>query len=139
MAAKKATPKTKPILTEKQELFAIQYVLNGRNASQAYRDVYKPKDTIKETTVWRTGHHVLHNAKVNARVHELMMQTFTGGILSVEERKKILSERAAEGCAKSMDMLNKMDGQYITKVEHSGEVTGGFTLNLTPVKEKLVK
>ncbi len=110
---------TKPQLTEKQESFALAYILNGRNASQAYRDVYDLKEDIKDTTVWRRAHEVLHNSKVQARVEVLQLQQYHGDVMTIEERKLLLTKWSREGDGKAVEMLNKMEGVYVEKREIS--------------------
>jgi len=103
-------------LTEKQELFAIEYVLNGGIAAEAYRKVYDSK-TDSDSSIYVQAHDVLHNSKVALRIHELQMQEYSPHILTIEERKKLLTKWAKEGDGKSIDMLNKMEGIYTEKLE----------------------
>jgi len=103
-------------LTEKQELFAIEYVLNGGTAAEAYRKVYDSK-TDSDSSIYVQAHDVLHNSKVALRIHELQMQEYSPHILTIEERKKLLTKWAKEGDGKSIDMLNKMEGIYTEKLE----------------------
>lgn len=118
------TPSTKKILTDKQENFAITYVTNGGDASDAYRKCYDVGEDTKETTIWVNAHKLLHTTKVSQRIDELRSQKFSGKILTLEQRKVILSELAEAGDTKAVDLLNKMDGVYIEKkeVEHKGQI-----------------
>ncbi len=121
-------------LTDKQENFAITYTVNGGNASQAYRDCYDVGKDTKDTSIWVEAHKVLHNAKVSQRVDELRKQRFSTKILSIEERKKVLSELGLDGDTKAIDLLNKMEGVYIEKIEHSG-TTVQRVINVNPTKK----
>lgn len=56
-------------LTAKQEAFAVEYVRNGRNGSDAYRKAYQNKTTDKQ--VWEEASKLLANPKVAQRVAEL--------------------------------------------------------------------
>ena len=117
MAANNNTPKTKKkqkpqTLTEKQENFAIEYVMNGRNASAAYREVYDVKEDAKPAGVWVAASNLLNSDKVSVRVHQLLMRDIGSKVMTIDERKELLSKQAQQGCTKSMDMLNKMDGSY---------------------------
>jgi len=103
--------KTKQLLTPKQEAFAIEYVLNGGVAAEAYRKVYDSV-TTSDSSIYVQAHTVLHTSKVALRVHELQMQEYSSHILSIEERKKLLTKWAKEGDGKSIDMLNRMEGVY---------------------------
>jgi len=126
------TPKLK--LTDKQEAFAIEYTLNNGNASAAYRKCYDSK-TDSDGSIWVQAHKVLQNSNVSIRVKELRKQKFSNKILSIKERKKILSELSINGDTKALDILNKMDGLYIEKkqVEHSGTIVQR-TINVNPTK-----
>lgn len=111
-------------LTEKQELFAIAYTLNGNNATKAYREFYSIGEDTLDSSVWVAAYKVKENAKVQQRIAELREQRFSKKILSIEERKILLSEQALEGDTKSIDLLNKMEGIYVEKKETkiSGEL-----------------
>ncbi len=102
--------------TEKQENFALEYFLNGRDATEAYKKVY---DTTTDSmnTIYVSAHKVLHNPKVSLRIHQLEIEQYSKHILSVEERKILLTEWAKKGDGKAVDMLNKMDGVYVEKQE----------------------
>ena len=104
-------------LTEKQENFALEYVLNGGNATAAYRKCYDVGETTLETTVWNNAHDAVSNAKVSAGIDENRKQKFSAKVMSIEERKVKLTEWIEGGDSKALDMLNKMDGVYVEKQE----------------------
>ncbi len=104
-------------LTDKQENFKLAYVLNGRNASAAYRECYDVGEDTQPSTVWANAHKLLKNTEVARGIEEISEQRFNGKIMSVKERKKILSELASNSDMKAIDMLNKMDGVYVEKQE----------------------
>ena len=104
-------------LTEKQENFALEYVLNGGNATAAYRKCYDVGETTLETTVWNNAHILLKNTKVSARIDERREQKYSGKVMSIEERRMKLTEWIHDGNNKALDMLNKMDGVYVEKQE----------------------
>jgi hypothetical protein len=116
-------------LTDKQEAFAIAYTLNGGNASKAYRECYNVGENATDGSVWVNAHKALHSTKVSLRVDELRKIKFSKKILSIDERKQLLSEWAIEGDTKSVDLLNKMEGIYIEKVqvEEVEEVKSGMS------------
>ncbi len=109
-------------LTDKQENFSISYVANGGNATAAYKECYNVGKDVSNNTIWVAAHKVLHNNKVSIRIDELRKQRFSTKILSIEERKIILSELGVSGDKNAIDLLNKMEGIYIEKrqLEHSG-------------------
>jgi hypothetical protein len=112
----------KQTLTDKQENFAIAYTINGNNATKAYKECYDVGENTTDGSIWVNAHKVLHNDKVALRIAELREQRFSKKILSIEERKILLSEWANDGDSKSLDLLNKMEGVYVEKVEHSGQI-----------------
>ena len=120
-------------ITHKQEIFAIEYIMNGGNASDAYRAAYNVKKSTKPASIWREAHNVLHNIKVTSRINELREMTYGGHILSIQERKELLSRWAENGSIKAIDILNKMENVYVKKIDHSGKIHARFILNLMPI------
>ena len=102
-------------LTDKQERFAVEFVKNGGHQTKAYIEAYKPKESAKMNTIYRNAFDVRVNAKVSARIRELQLASYAGDILSIKERKVILSSLAVNGNIKAMDQLNRMDGIYTDK------------------------
>ena len=104
-------------LTEKQENFALEYVLNGGDASKAYRTCYDVGEDTQPSTIWRNAQKIANGNNVVSRIDEIREQRFKGKIMSIGERKKVLSELAYDSDMKAIDMLNKMDGVYVEKQE----------------------
>ena len=119
-----AATKKHQTLTDKQEGFAVSFVMNGGDATAAYRENYS-YENMTDASIWRLAYEVRHHIKVSSRIHELRIKTMTSQILTIEERKKLLSERALDGDNKALDMLNKMEGVYVEKIET--KVTGSVT------------
>lgn len=129
-------------LTQKQQNFCLAYIKCG-NASQAYRESYNA-EKMSDKQIWEEASKLNANPKVSQRVQELNEKATTKAILSVEERKEILSNMARnvvydkEGNATfsdargAIEILNKMDGLYTQKIqaEHSGEVGVKFEIVL---------
>ena len=122
-------------LTLKQEKF-VQNLIKGMSQREAYRNAYnnnKTKDEIIDTRACE----LFKNSKVKVRYEELLKRLEDKAIMSAEERMKWLSkvikadikvEREYDNEVKeydpymsdrlkAMDILNKMDGQYTTKIE----------------------
>lgn len=125
--------KTKQTLTDKQEGFAVSFVMNGGDATAAYRENYS-HENMTDGTLWVNAHNVRHHTKVSVRIHELRMQKLSGGILTLDERKKLLSERALDGDNKALDLLNKMEGVYVEKVQVEEKTEGVLTINIVEDK-----
>lgn len=128
-------PKTQVKLTPKQEAFALEYVMNGKDATKAYREVYDTK-TDNDATVWRNAHNVKSHNKVSTRIHQLEMQEFDSAIITIEERKKLLTTWIKEGNEKAVEILNKMEGVYIEKIKLDAEVKATNTV-INVVEDKI--
>lgn len=127
------------MLTEKQEAFA-QNIIMGMSQAEAYRNAYNTKK-MSDKTVWENASRLMNNSKVKARVNELRAQVANKAILTAEERLKFLSKvingeecevayaQDAEGNQieikqppslktrlNAIDIMNKMQGEYVTKV-----------------------
>jgi len=120
-------------LTGKQEAFAQSYVLNGGNASKAYRDSYSYSE-MKEGTLAHEASRTLALPHVSHRVEELRLPVRKEAIAAIEERKEFLS-RVVRGeepdigmygqeirprlvtRLKASDQLNQIEGVYVTKIE----------------------
>lgn len=114
-------------LTQKQENFCLAYVKTG-NASEAYRQSYSCENQ-KEATINNNAYKLLKNTDILTRTEELNRLAVKSTILTIEQRKEILSKIAEnvtfdkDGNAGftdargAIDLLNKMDGVYIEKRE----------------------
>lgn len=131
------------MLTPKQEKY-VQNLIKGMSQRQAYRDAY-PDDTSSDETIDSHASNLLNaNEKVMARYKELLQKTEDNAIMSAIERKKWLTKvingeikedipimtdiesdiAATIKCPSklktklnALDILNKMDGEYITKID----------------------
>lgn len=130
------------MLTPNQEKFA-QGIIEGKSQAEAYREAY-PKQRSSDKTVWEAASRLMNNSKVNARIKELRDQIAKPSIMTAQERLEFLTgvingtkgekfvevvdgERVEVEIPASMknrlsaiDIMNKMQGEYITKIE--GEV-----------------
>lgn len=123
------------MLTIKQEKF-IQNIVNGMSQREAYKDAYNAK--YKDEVIDVRACELFKSSKVQVRYNELIKQLEDESIMSAKERMKWLSDvvngkikhtsynsngDAYENEAyisdkmKAIDILNKMDGQYVTKLE----------------------
>lgn len=125
------------MLTAKQEKFAQSIALEGMNKSDAYRAAY---DTSKMTdkTVNEKASVLASQDKVTARILELQRETITPRVMSAQKRREKLSDLAENSedpvvAMKAIDLLNKMTGEYVQKVE--ADVKQEFTINVELVDE----
>jgi len=118
-------------LTGKQEAFAQAYVLNGGNATQAYRESYTWQG-MSDNALSVEGKRTLSLPHVSLRVQELRQPMIQEAVASIEERKKLLSEAVRKGLSngkmtpkdglRAVDLLNQMDGLYVTKTESKNAI-----------------
>lgn len=126
------------MLTQKQENFCLAYIKTG-NASEAYRQCYNA-GKMKTETINNKAYELLKNGEVTARVNQLKERAESKAIITLEQRKELLSkfawEEDAQNALKAVDLLNKMDGLYVQKqqVEHSGGTIQRI-INVNPSKK----
>lgn len=110
-------------LTAKQEAFALEYYLNGKIAIDAYQKVYDVKKDASKNQLYVNAHRVLKNNKVSLRIHQLEMAEYSEHILTIEERKQLLTKMSKDGDIKAIDLLNKMDNVYTEKIDLKSDVS----------------
>ncbi len=122
-------------LNPKQEKF-IQNIVNGMSQREAYKNAYNAK--YKDNVIDIRACELFNSSKVQVRYKELVEQLEDKAIMSAKERMKWLSDvvkgkvkhtsydnngEAYENEAyisdklKAIDTLNKMSGEYTTKIE----------------------
>lgn len=115
------------MLTAKQEQFA-KCIAEGMTQADAYRSAY-PNQRMSDKTIHEKASLLASNDKVVARLRELRDMAAKPTIMTAQERKEWLTgvinneEIDINARLKASDQLNKMDGEYVTKVEGSLNVT----------------
>lgn len=123
-------------LTPKQEKF-IQNIVSGMSQRQAYKEAYNAEN-MKDETIDSEASILFNDQKVSKRYQELMEELQDKAIMTAKERMKWLSDvvrgnvkhisYGSEGQEyeneayisdkiKALDTLNKMSGEYVTKIE----------------------
>ena len=122
------------MLNAKQEKF-IQNIVKGMSQRQAYKDAYKV--TYADKDIDNNASKLFNKTEVQARYKELMQQLEDKTIMSAKERMQFLTkiingeekeafyigevqgkkEADLNTKIKALDTLNKMSGEYITKIE----------------------
>lgn len=105
-------------LTEKMKHFAREYYNNGGNATEAYLIAY---DTTSRTTAQRESSLLLKRADINEYIKALNIPNEIKAISEREKKRSILWEEIENArtqqdhaaVARYMDILNKMDSEYI--------------------------
>ena len=109
------------MLTAKQEKF-VQGIIEGKSQAEAYRSAYNTKK-MADKTIWENASRLMADSKVTARVNELRSQMMAASIMSAKGRLEWLTNlinNAEEGTnekLKAIDIMNKMQGEYVQKVE----------------------
>lgn len=125
------------MLTTKQEKF-VQNLLEGMNQADAYRSAYDAS-RMTDKTVHEKASLLAGQDKVRARLKELRDQLANEKIMSAQKRMEWLTEvihdsnEKTENKLKALDTLNKMDGQYVQRVE--AEVQTETTINIELVDD----
>lgn len=120
------------MLTAKQEKF-VRGIIEGMTQADAYRAAYSCK-RMSDKTVWENASRLMADSKVKARVQELRAELVKPGIMTAQERLKWLTElinNEEEGTnekLKAIDIMNKMQGEYVQKVE--ANVSNEVTINI---------
>lgn len=110
------------MLTPKQEKFAQAVVLDEMNYTDAYRSVYDVS-RMTDKTVNEKASRLASDDKVRARMQELRASLATPKIMSAQERLEWLSSviqsegESTRDKLSASDQMNKMQGEYLTKIE----------------------
>ena len=127
------------MLTQKQEEFAKR-IVEGMTQIDAYKSSYDA-DKMTDNSISREASLLMDNPKITQRINELREQLAKSTIMTVQERlefltrvakgeekEKIIKSSDGEGYVleceadigtkiKAIDTMNKMTGEYVTKVE----------------------
>lgn len=126
------------MLTAKQDNFAHAVALEGMNYSEAYRTYYKA-DRMTDKSVWDAASKLASHPEVSQRIDELKSQVTSKKIMTAQKRMEWLTEliknREASNTDKlrALDILNKMDGEYVQKI--AAEVQTETTINIELVDD----
>jgi hypothetical protein len=120
------------MLTAKQEEFAKK-IAEGMTQADAYRSAYSTK-RMTDKTIWENASRLMADSKVLARVKEFRDMIATPNIISAQKRKEWLTEVINDpnmdinARLKASDQLNRMEGEYVQKVEAA--VTNAVNINI---------
>lgn len=123
------------MLTPKQEKY-VQNLIKGMSQREAYKNSYDAKK-MKDATIDKKASELLKQEKIRGRYEELQEKAESKAIMTAIERKEWLTkvitgdikektyydneehEREAylSDKMKAMEILNKMSGEYVTKIE----------------------
>ena len=109
-------------MTHRQELFIQEYIKTGNATSSAIKAGYS-KRTAKSI-----GQRLLTFVDIKKKIDELSQKVANNNIMTAKERQEYLSKLInsdnvkVSDKLKALDILNKMTGEYIQKVEVNGEL-----------------
>jgi phage terminase small subunit len=125
------------MLTPKQEQF-VQNILQGMSQADAYRAAYSCKN-MSDNAIYVNASKLAGDAKVALRLKELRDKLAKPSIMSAQERLEWLTqlikseEESTSDKLKAADIMNKMQGEYVQKVE--AEVKTETTINIELVDD----
>lgn len=110
------------MLTPKQELF-VQNLVKGMSQREAYKNSYNASN-MKDETIDNNASKLFKNNEISTRYNELIKEADDKAIMTAKERKIWLTELINSPNAsntdrlKALDLLNKMGGEYIEKIQY---------------------
>ena len=119
------------MLNIKQEKF-IQNIIKGMSQREAYKEAYEVN--YSDGAIDVKASQLFNSDKVQIRYKELLEELEDKSIMSAKDRMKWLTNliNGEDGYIsdklKSIDILNKMSGEYITKIE--AEVDNTVNINI---------
>ena len=109
-------------MTHRQELFIQEYIKTGNATNSAIKAGYSKK------TARSIGQRLLTFVDIKKKINVLSQKIACNSIMTAKERQEYLTKliNAADvkvsDKLKALDILNKMTGEYIQKVEVNGEL-----------------
>jgi phage terminase small subunit len=110
------------MLTAKQEKFAQCIALEEMNYSEAYRTAYNTS-RMTDKSVTEKASELAKNVKVTSRIAELREQLASPKIMTARDRLEWLTEVVKDkeqnmrDRLSASDQMNKMQGEYVQKIE----------------------
>lgn len=111
-------------LTIEEERF-VQNVVSGMKICDAYRKAYTNAKDLDNNSATKRGSRILHSEPCQTRFDQLIYQSQCAAILSRQEKLILLSNMVRDPSASdktklsALDLLNKMEGEYVKKIEAS--------------------
>jgi phage terminase small subunit len=111
------------MLTAKQEAF-VQKIIEGYSQADAYRSAYSCKN-MSDNSIYVNASKLMADTKVALRLKELRDKLAKPSIMSAQERMEWLTrlinneEEGTSDKLKAIDIMNKMQGEYVQKVQAS--------------------
>ena len=141
------------MLTDKQENFARAVALEGMTQADAYRSAYNTEN-MSDAVIYNEASALASHHEVSVRINELRSMTLTPKVMSAQERlewltrvvkgeekeRRVIADGDVVDCEadlnakmKAIDIMNKMQGEYVTKVE--ADVKGDMNISIELVDD----
>ena len=125
-----------PVLENARHEKFVQCLISGMSQRLSYRESFPKAKRWKDNTVDSRASELIKASEVLGRYKELQEEAQDAAIMTRKERMVTLSEIAKNAekeadMIKAIDTLNKMDGDYTSKVELSGSVNSNPYEGLT--------
>lgn len=120
------------MLKSQHETFA-RLIVEGKTQTDAYRSAY-PNNRCMDKTIHEKASRLAADERIIARIAELRAQLEDSTIMTAKERLKWLTEiiRSDEETTtdklRASDQMNKMQGEYVQKIE--ADVKGEIDINI---------
>lgn len=121
------------MLTGKQEEFA-KNIVKGMSQADAYRSAYDAED-MSDAAIYVEASRLIDNPNVALRIKELREDLAKPTIMSAQERLEWLSylvsaDASTQDKLKAIDLMNKMTGEYVQKIEADVKSDVNITIEL---------
>ena len=109
------------MLTAKEEKFCMN-IVKGMTQIDAYKNSYDAKN-MKDDKIYVRASELIKKSKISVRIEELREKASNKAIMTAIRRKEWLTQQIEDlnnnlgDRLKAIDILNKMSGEYITKVQ----------------------
>ena len=127
----------------RHEKFA-QCLASGMSQRNAYRVAFPNSNRWKDETVDSKASVLAKNDKVLERLRELAEQSTTEAVMNATQRKEWLTSiirsesEETKDKLKAVDILNRMEGEYVDKVQLGGQVNNPMAGLTTEELKKLI-
>ena len=130
------------MLTPKQEKF-VRNLIKGMSQREAYKNSYNAEN-MTDKSIDEEACRLFNDIKVNARYRELQERLDKATIMTAQERLEYLTE-IGQGIQldnnetpadlnirlKAIDIMNKMQGEYVQKIEADVNSEVNITIELS--------
>lgn len=116
------------MLTDKQEKFCIN-VASGMTLCDAYKNSYDAEN-MQDNTIYNKASDLSKKGEIRERIEQLRKEARTDTIMTAIQRKQFLTDMIMKDTEanrtdklKALDILNKMDGEYVEKIKAEVDIT----------------